>query len=322
MIRRVCLPILFLTPSSCLAYITKAIKTIVWLILFTCITGCARQLKIAHQDQGHFSFGVIADCQYCKIPGTGVRKYARSHTKLAACVAQFNTLDLTYTIHLGDFIDRDWESFDIVVPIYNQLVMPHLHVLGNHDYSVADDLKKRIPQKLDMPAKYYHFKVNNWRFIVLDGNDISFHAHTKGSSKYNHAAEYYERHALDSPKWNGAIGQRQMKWLDKVLARAEKSGEQVALFCHFPVFPNNVHNLWNAKEVIQLLEQYSVVKLYCNGHNHEGNYGYKNGIHYLTLKGMVDTEESAYAIISVFADRLDLKGFGRQENQTLSLIKN
>ena len=33
-----------------------------------------------------------------------------------------------------------------------------------------------------------------------------------------------------------------------------------------------------------------------NGHNHRGAYGYKKGIHYV-VKGMVDTEETVYAII-------------------------
>jgi hypothetical protein len=37
---------------------------------------------------------------------------------------------------------------------------------------------------------------------------------------------------------------------------------------------------------------------------------------------MVDTEETAYAIVNVHADRLEIKGFGRQENMTLPLAGN
>ncbi|MFT6059924.1 MAG: hypothetical protein ACJAU9_001352 [Lentimonas sp.] len=33
-------------------------------------------------------------------------------------------LDLAFVTHLGDFIDRDFESFDEVNSIYNQLKMP------------------------------------------------------------------------------------------------------------------------------------------------------------------------------------------------------
>ena len=71
-----------------------------------------------------FAFGVIADCQYCDDPGSGVRKYAASENKLNKCVSHLNKMDLEYVIHLGDFIDRDINSFDVVTPIYNQLKMP------------------------------------------------------------------------------------------------------------------------------------------------------------------------------------------------------
>ena len=58
---------------------------------------------------------------------------------------------------------------------------------------------------------------------------------------------------------------------------------------------------------------------YLNGHNHAGNYGQLNGIHYLTLKGMVDTEKTSYAVIEVYTDRLVVKGFGRETERELPL---
>jgi len=42
----------------------------------------------------------------------------------------------------------------------------------------------------------------------------------------------------------------------------------------------------------------------------------------VTFTGMVDTEETAYAIVNVYADRLEIKGFGRQKNMTLPLAEN
>ena len=51
-----------------------------------------------------------------------------------------------------------------------------------------------------------------------------------------------------------------------------------------------------------------------NGHTHAGNYYTKNKIHYLTLKGMVNTTSNAFSVIEVFEDRLFLKGMGRQKN--------
>ncbi len=264
-----------------------------------------------------FAFGVIADCQYCDAPTAGNRHYALSPRKLEHCVSHLNTMDLAYAIHLGDFIDRDFESFAVVKPIYNQLQCAKYHVLGNHDFSVADEKKAGVRAELGMPANYYDFVVKGWRFIVLDGNDISFHAYTKESDKYRDAEAYYKNRGITAPKWNGAIGTKQLQWLDEVLTRATEAGENAVLYCHFPVFPEDVHNLWNAKEVIETIKAHACVKAYVNGHNHAGNYGLCDGVHYLTMKGMVDSKQTAYAAIHVFDDRLEVVGYGREKDRTL-----
>ena len=268
-----------------------------------------------------FSFGVIADCQYCADPGSGIRKYAASEQKLKRCVDHFNDMDLEYVVHLGDFIDRDIASFDVVSPIYKQLKISSYHVLGNHDFSVSDEYKSKVPEIMGLAERYYDFKKNGWRFIVLDGNDISFHAYPENSDDYKFAENYYEEHQIKSPRWNGAVGDRQLSWLENVLQSASSANEKVALYCHFPIFPENPHNLWNADEIIDLIDKYPVVKAYLNGHNHAGNYGYRKGVHYMTFKGMVDTEESSYATVQVLKDKLIISGFGREENKVLKLKK-
>ena len=264
-----------------------------------------------------YACGMIADCQYCNVEGPGRRQYALSKTKLSECVAELNKMDLAYVIHLGDLIDRDFESFDVVNPIFNRLKATKYHVLGNHDFLVADHLKKEVPGKMGMPARYYDFEVEGWRHVVLDGNDISFHAYPESSAETKAAAEYYESNEIESPRWNGAIGAGQLSWLRDVLERAQLNHEKVILFCHFPVYPPNAHNLWNAEELIALLESYPCVKAYFNGHNHNGNYGVKDGIHYVTLKGMVDTTTNSFAVVTVADDRIDITGYGREEDRSL-----
>ena len=266
-----------------------------------------------------FSFGAIADCQYCAGPNRGSRHYASSAGKLKECVTELNKHDLEFVIHLGDFIDRDYSSFDKVLPIYQSLQMPAYHALGNHDFDVADEFKGKVVERMGMKSKYYEFSVKDWRFIVLDGNDVSFHAYPKNSPKYKDAERYYRENKIRSPRWNGAVGSEQVAWLRKILQKAEKQKENVAVFCHFPVYPADPHNLWNAGEIISLFEEFSCVKAYINGHNHKGSYGIKNDIHYLTLKGMVETEKNAYSIIRVAENQMQIAGFGRQGNQTLRL---
>ena len=290
------------------------------LALFTGGCSNSRVSAVDHDDDPH-AFGAIADCQYCGLAGEGVRKYALSEQKLSECVAALNQLDLAYTIHLGDFIDRDWASFDVVSPIFAALAMPHYHVLGNHDFSVADEHKHAVPARLNMPGRYYQFTVKQWRYLVLDGNDISFHAHPEGSPEWQAAERYYTDNLIDSPRWNGAIGAEQLRWLEAQLQQAQQQDEQVICYCHFPVYPADKHNLWNADEVIAVIERFPCVKGWINGHNHAGNYAMKNGVHYLTLKGMVDTEETAWAVITVDDDTIAVTGHGREEDRVLPIAR-
>ncbi|MEZ5044813.1 MAG: metallophosphoesterase [Saprospiraceae bacterium] len=270
------------------------------------------------------TFGVIADCQYCHCPATTQRFYKLSPGKLTACIAEFNQHELAFAVHLGDYIDRNFESFDTLQPIINQLKTPLKQVLGNHDFSVEERLKKKVPKRMGMKHRYYSFKESQWRFIVLDGNDLSTFA-TFAPKKKREAAALLAGVQSDNKEnaqtWNGGLSSQQMKWLKKQLEKAESEKEKVILFCHFPIYPSNPHNLWNDTTVMQLLASFSCVKAYFNGHNHAGHYGEKAGIHYLTFKGMVDTEtQTAFSIVKIVADQIIIEGFGRQEDQIL-LIK-
>jgi manganese-dependent ADP-ribose/CDP-alcohol diphosphatase len=262
-------------------------------------------------------FGVIADCQYHQSRGTDSRKYALSVNKLQECVRHFNLLNLDFVVQVGDLIDRDFESFDPVLSVYQQLHMPKYHVLGNHDYDVQDEKKQEVPRKLGLSRSYYDFSCRGYRLVVLDGNEISFHAYPAESESYKKTAAYYENGRIESPTWNGAIGISQLQWLRSVLKKASEKGEPVILFNHYPIYPEDRHNLWNASEVNPLLEKYSNVRCYFAGHNHHGLYGMHHGIHFLTLNGMVETETTAYAVCRLFYDRIEIEGYGREPSRIL-----
>ena len=103
-------------------------------------------------------------------------------------------------------------------------------------------------------------------------------------------------------------------------SKAERKQEKVILFCHFPLYPANPHNLWNDGAVRSVLEEFDCVKAYFNGHNHAGHYGEKDDIHYLTFKGMVDTpDQTSFSIVTPQGDQIIIKGLGRQEDQRLPI---
>ena len=94
--------------------------------------------------------------------------------------------------------------------------------------------------------------------------------------------------------------------------------EKVIIFSHVPVRPlGNQHNLWNDYEIIRIIENRSNIVAYINGHNHSGGYDHKNGIHYITISGMVNTMINSYGILEIYEESLILKGYGNQESYNL-----
>jgi hypothetical protein len=274
------------------------------------------------------SFGVIADVQYNDADPRWSRYFRESLEKLNKCVAQINLLKPDFTIQLGDLIEGSFGNYDVVLPVLEKLAKPRYHVLGNHDVDVAPANKDKVFLKLGLHRLgdgqgCYDFGHAGWRFIVLNGNDISLLAHAPETAQWKAAESLFiklqRQGAQNAQVWNGALGREQMTWLRQTLARASAAGERTIVFCHYPVYPAGPHTLWNDLEVIHILEGYRTVVAYLNGHNHEGNYALKKGIHYLTFQGMVETKQTAYALVEVYPNRLRVTGFGRERNRVLEI---
>jgi manganese-dependent ADP-ribose/CDP-alcohol diphosphatase len=270
-------------------------------------------------DRPLLRIGAIADCQYADQPDNGARMYRRSPAKLAAAVAHFNRLSLDHVVHLGDFIDRDWASFDALQPSIDALRHRWRFVLGNHDFAVDDDHKPLVAGRLGMPARYYSFEAKGWVFLALDGNDLSEYGWPAGSPELAASQAAHRTLYPSAPDWDGGVGDAQLRWIDDTLTAADRRGQRAILYCHFPVYPDNPHNLWNTPAVMALIDRHRSVKAWINGHNHDGNFGARDGVHYVNLKGMLDTPDTAYAVIDLHADRIQINGFGRQPSLTLPL---
>lgn len=272
------------------------------------------------QEAGPLTIGIIADCQYADQPNRNLRQYRLSTKKLQSSVDTFNRIDLDHVFHLGDFIDTNAVSFDSVAPVLSSLKAPYTHVLGNHDFSVADTLKDQIPSILGLQERYFRKDLKGWRFLILDGNDISTYAYNSGSEADDFSRQVKADFYPELPGWNGAIGNEQLNWLKTELDSAESLGLPVILLCHFPVYPPDpVHQLWNSGAVLDLIAGYRCVKAWLNGHNHAGNYGMRKGVHFITFTGMVDTGENAFSIIEISQDKLVVKGYGREPDRELVL---
>lgn len=269
-----------------------------------------------------FEVGLVADAQYADVPDKGTRYYRTSLAKVDAAVAHFQARDLAFCVHLGDLIDREWHSFEAIAA----RLAPSRHrwhqLLGNHDFEVLDTKKPEVPARLGMRWRYGAFDHGAFRFAVLDTNDVSTYAHAAGTPE--HAAATAELTRLQVAKvrqakpWNGGLGATQLAWFEGLCAGAKRDGKRVIVLAHHPVFPANDHNLWNASEVLAVLDRHPQVVAWLNGHNHAGAFGDYHGVPCVTLHGMVETAATnAFATARVLADRLVIAGHGREPSREL-----
>jgi manganese-dependent ADP-ribose/CDP-alcohol diphosphatase len=279
----------------------------------------------AQAEQPLFSFGVIADAQYAEQDTAGARAYRESLAKLERCSAALQREKPEFVIHLGDFVDRDAASLDRILAVWSKVPSPRYHVLGNHDFVTT---RTELLQRLGMPAPWYDFTAGSWRFIVLDGMNLSVAGGWPPSDRHATEGEVLlaslkQSGANNAHPWNGAVGPDQRRWLQRTLADAVRKGQRAIVFCHFPTLAESCrpdHLLWDHAAVASLLESSPATAAYMNGHDHQGGYAERNGVHYVTLPGMVEHDAaSACKVVDVYRDKLVLRAAGQTASQPLML---
>lgn len=285
----------------------------------------SKPVPAGQNDAPLFSFGLIADVQYCDCDPAGTRYYRASLLKLREAVNVLKQESVSFIVNLGDLIDRDFESYDPVLEIIDSSGLKTYHCTGNHDYSVEAGLKSQIPVLKSSKNGYYSFNFNVFRMIILNGNEISTYE-SDNKVVIDQAAALIKKlkdeGAINAIDWNGGISRDQLLWLESQLKEAEIKNEKVIIFCHFPIAPENIHNLLNYKEILPVIESNRSAVAWFNGHNHSGNYINLSGVHFVTLKGLVETEAvGSFATVDVYINKLVLKGHGNEKDQTL-IFKN
>lgn len=275
-------------------------------------------------ERDGFEIGLAADAQYADVEPKGTRYYRLGKPRLAEAIEHFNGRPLAFCVHLGDLIDRGWSSFDDMAGPLAKSRHPLHQLLGNHDFEVPDEHKAEVLAKMGMKRRYDSFSHGGVRFVMLDTNDVSTYAHAASAPETLQAKARLERAMADkvpqAKPWNGALGERQLTWLDRMCTEARAQRERVIVLAHHPVYPANQHNLWNSDEVLAVIDRHPHVVAWFNGHNHAGNYAERKGVPYLTLRGMVETPDTtAFATARILADRIVLTGHGREPSREIAL---
>lgn len=284
------------------------------LFCVTSVSACAQTV----------SFGVIADVQYADQDDLGQRRYRASLGKLQACAADLKAQHLDFAIQLGDLVDGGRSDFDRALAIFDGVNTQKYHVLGNHDLTIGRDAAY---SKLGLSAPYYSFSIGKWRFVALDCSDVSVEGGwPEDSAHYLQGRDWLDRLKREgrpnAEPWNGGIGEEQVQWLKQQLADAAAAHERVAVFGHMPVLAAASADwalVYNHEEIARMLESSGVVVAYVCGHEHTGGYAEQNGVHHVTIQGMVEAPQNAYAVVTFLEDRIDIRGTGSVPSRTLCL---
>ncbi|MFT5369434.1 MAG: putative phosphodiesterase [Candidatus Latescibacterota bacterium] len=243
-------------------------------------------------------FGIVADAHYADADPRGVRHYRESLPKLAECVTSMNTQKVSFLVELGDLKDQGNPAeeentltyLDTIETALANFEGPRYHVFGNHDVdsiSKTQFLAHTENTGIAKDATYYSFDAHGVHFVVLDA------CYTADGSDYDHGKF----------SWKDAnIPKEECDWLKSDLASTAKP---VVVFVHQQLDGETDLCIKNAAQVRQILQESQKVLAVFQGHNHAGHYSHIEGIHYYTIKGMVEgsgEENNSYATVEVHED--------------------
>jgi 3',5'-cyclic AMP phosphodiesterase CpdA len=161
---------------------------------------------------------------------------------------------------------------------------------------------------------------------MLDTTDVSPYAQAENSKETAVATAEWKRvaatGAIKAQRWNGAVGERQLRWFEDTCHKAARAKGKVIVFAHHPVYPPNNHCEWNAGALLKVVERNRNVVAWINGHNHAGAFGVHAEVPFITLQGMVETKATnAFAVAHLHSDRMELVGHGREQSRELMFRK-
>ncbi len=257
---------------------------------------CPPAALAAARKPAKLRFGMVTDLHYADADPRGTRFYRQSRTKLAEAVQRLTARAPHFAIELGDFKDqghppREAQTVEFLKTIeaeFQKFPVPVYHVPGNHDFdNISLQLYLANIRNAGRPAarSWYSFDSQGLHCIVLDNN-------------FRSDGRHYDHGRFD---WKDAnLPPEELDWLKADLAG---TNNPALVFSHQlldgagPVFVKN------APAVRSILEESDRVLAVFQGHHHPGRYSRIHGIHYYTLKAMVEgsgPENNSYALVEVF----------------------
>ncbi|QDT53460.1 3',5'-cyclic adenosine monophosphate phosphodiesterase CpdA [Caulifigura coniformis] len=248
--------------------------------------------------------GLITDLHYADKEAAGTRYYRETLGKLASAGAEFASEPPAFLVELGDLIDAA-DGVDVELGYlkrinreFASLCKDRWYVLGNHCVDLLT--KEEFLGGVEQEKSYTSFDRGGWHFVILD-------------ACFSSNGKPYGR---KMSSWKDAnIPPAEMEWLEADLKAAKRP---TIVFAHQRLDVSNDHGVKNCPEVRKLLEQSGNVQAVFQGHSHKNDYKEIAGIHYCTLRAMVEgsgPENSGASLLTLREDgAMMLKGFRQQSS--------
>ncbi|MDG2382157.1 MAG: metallophosphoesterase [Pirellulaceae bacterium] len=248
--------------------------------------------------------GLVTDLHYADKPTAGSRCYRESLDKLTAAASELQQHDPAFIVELGDLIDaadtvsEEQGFLKRINRLYSQISNERHYVLGNHCVSTLT--KNEFLGEVEREKSYYGFEKGGYHFLVLD-------------ACFRGDGQSYGRNNFE---WTDAnIPAEELEWLQ---AELQTTSKPVIVFTHQRLDLMNHYAVRNAVAVRKILEKSGKVRAVFQGHSHENDYREIGGIHYCTLRAMVEgsgLDKSGCSLMSLAADGvIRIQGFQQQSN--------
>ncbi len=237
-------------------------------------------------------FGIITDIHFSSESELAAAQAVA--VELRASLNCWRHKKVDFLLQLGDLIKgsdaHKHEELRQISSILKPFDLPIRHVIGNHCLALP---RQELMAALGLQTPFYTFTAKEFRFIVLDGMDLSVLRKPETEEERQILAWFYAHPEVHD--YCGAVGTLQKAWLQGELQKAEHTGEKVIIVCHFPLLPETTDKkhglLWNHREIAELVSSSPAVRACISGHYHYGGYALYNSIHFVVLPAFVNRSE-------------------------------
>lgn len=258
----------------------------------------------AQNEAAPIRIGVITDLHYADKAPAGTRHYRESLAKLAEAAKQFERDDPALLVELGDLIDAA-ESVEVeqkylktINREFAAICKDRHYVLGNH---CVDTLKKEeFLGSVEQEKSYYSFDRHGFHFVIVD-------------SCFKSDGTPYERKNF---QWTDAnLPPAELEWLADDL---QSSSKPTIVFAHQRLDVSDNHGVRNNAQARSIFESSGNVLAVFQGHSHQNDLKEIGGIHYCTLRAMVEgsgPENNGYSLLEITPEgTIQVKGFRKQKS--------